>query len=103
MNVIDCVMIRDELEMARSPVPRARGLRRPHVVVESPFTHRGDPKPQYFGDALAAGRFAQWKDKISLRNAGDLPATSATVAPRARPAGRGTSPLSEQMNLPMTT
>lgn len=56
-------MLRDELDMLEcrlreldgSPVYR-------HVLVESPVTHRGVPKPLYYADNRE--RFAPWADRI---------------------------------------
>lgn len=63
MRIYDCCMYRGEADMLEfrltelddSPVYR-------HVIVESPVTHRGDPKPLYFMQQM--NRFAPWMDRI---------------------------------------
>jgi hypothetical protein len=59
----DCFMLSDELDMLElrltelQEYPDVR-----HVLVESPQTHQGDPKPLYYRDF--ASRFACWQERI---------------------------------------
>jgi beta-1,4-mannosyl-glycoprotein beta-1,4-N-acetylglucosaminyltransferase len=65
MSVIDAFMIFDELDMADLRFHVLDPVVDMFVVVESGVTHSGLPKPRYFGDALDAGRFAEFAHKIA--------------------------------------
>jgi len=43
------------------------------VFSEATTTYAGNPKPLYLTDALAAGRFAEWADKITVVVVDDAP------------------------------
>lgn len=63
-KVFDCCMVFNELEMFDLRLNILNGAVDYHIIVESGMTHSGHPKPRYFGDALEAGRFAEFADKI---------------------------------------
>ena len=63
MTVWSPVMFRDEADMLRCRLETLAPYGVRTVVVESPVTHRGVPKPLYFGEH--AGEFAQWADLIT--------------------------------------
>lgn len=63
-KVFDCFMFHSELDMAELRFNILKDAVDYHVVVESGMTHSGQPKARIFGDALEAGRFAEFEDKI---------------------------------------
>jgi Glycosyltransferase family 17 len=67
----DCIMLRDELEMLECRLRELDGKVWRHVIVESPRTHRGDPKPLHYMDNRE--RFAPWADRI-VHIVADVPA-----------------------------
>jgi len=56
------VMFRDELDMLRFRLEATQDWDARHVIVESPVTHRGVPKPLWYQEN--ATRFALWADRI---------------------------------------
>jgi Glycosyltransferase family 17 len=69
--IIDTFMFRDELDMLECRLRELDGLVDRHVLVESPVTHRGDPKPLYYSENR--DRFAAWAHRIVHVVAADLP------------------------------
>ncbi len=67
----DCIMVRDELDMLQMRLEELAGYDARHVIVESPVTHQGVPKPLHF--AGNRERFAPWADRIVHIVAEDLP------------------------------
>jgi hypothetical protein len=67
----DCFMFRDELDMLEVRLHDLDGRVDAHVLVESPVTHRGDPKPLHYQENR--DRFAPWAGKIIHVAANDLP------------------------------
>ena len=63
MRRFDCFMFRDELDMLEMRLHELDGQVDRHVIVESPFTHRGIAKPLVF-DANKE-RFRPWLDRIT--------------------------------------
>lgn len=61
-RVWDCIMLRDELDMLECRLRELAGRVHKTVLVESPVTHRGDPKPLHYTDNRE--RFAPWADRI---------------------------------------
>jgi hypothetical protein len=64
-------MLRDELAMLQMRCEEMADYDVRHVVVESPVTHQGSPKPLYFAENKE--RFASWAGRISHIVADDLP------------------------------
>ena len=69
-KVWDCVMLNGELDMLECRLRELPQVWR-HVIVESPVTHRGGPKPLHY--AANRERFAAWADRIIHVVAGGLP------------------------------
>ncbi len=63
--LLDAFPVFDELDVLELRFREASGLVDRFLVVESELTFAGKPKPLYFGDALAAGRFAAWRNRIT--------------------------------------
>ena len=59
----DCFMFRDELDMLEMRLHELDGKVDRHVIVESPFTHRGIAKPLVFH--ANKERFRPWLDRIT--------------------------------------
>jgi hypothetical protein len=55
-------MFRDELDMLQCRLEATQDWDVRHIIVESPVTHRGVPKPLYYG--RDAGAFEPWQDQI---------------------------------------
>lgn len=55
-------MMRDELDMLQLRLEELNDIVYKHVLVESPVTHRGVPKPLFFEENKE--RFSPWLDKI---------------------------------------
>jgi hypothetical protein len=68
--IFDCFMFRDELDMLEVRLREYENQDVRHVLVESPVTHRGDPKPLHYGENRE--RFAPWADRIVHVVAGGL-------------------------------
>ncbi len=64
-------MVRDELDMLQMRLEELADYDVRHVVVESPVTHQGVPKPLYFTEGRE--RFAPWAHRIIHIVADDLP------------------------------
>lgn len=69
--IFDCVMFRDELDMLQMRLEELADYDARHVVVESPVTHQGHPKPLHFAENKE--RFAPWAGRIIHIVADDLP------------------------------
>jgi hypothetical protein len=63
--LLDAFPVFDELDVLELRFREASGLVDRFLVVEAELTFTGKPKPLYFGDALAAGRFTAWRDRIT--------------------------------------
>ncbi len=63
MKVIDVFMFRDEIQMLRGRFEELDSVVARHVLVESPATHRGDPKPLWYAENKAW--YSAWEDKIT--------------------------------------
>lgn len=63
-KVFDCFMFHSELDMAELRFNILKDAVDYHVVIESGQTHSGQPKARIFGDALEAGCFAEFEDRI---------------------------------------
>lgn len=70
-RIWDTFMLRDELDMLECRLRELEGTVYRHVIVESPVSHRGDPKPLAFS-AVGRERFARWADRI-IHVVADLP------------------------------
>lgn len=62
-RVFETFMIRDELDMLEVKLEEHDPFVDRWIIVESPVTHRGDPKPMHLLQNIE--RFAPWKDKIT--------------------------------------
>lgn len=60
--IYDTFMFNNELPMLECRLRELEGLVDRHVLVESPVTHRGEPKPLYYTEYK--DRFARWHDRI---------------------------------------
>jgi Glycosyltransferase family 17 len=58
-----CCMLKDELDVLEFRLNELDGKVDRHIVIESPVTHRGVPKPLHFAEHAA--RFAPWLDQIT--------------------------------------
>lgn len=63
-KIYDTFMIFNELDMADLRFHVLNPVVDMFIVVESGMTHSGNPKPRVFGDALDAGYFSEFADKI---------------------------------------
>jgi Glycosyltransferase family 17 len=61
--LLDVFMYRDEADVLEMRLREFEDLDVHHVLVESPVSHRGEPKPLHFAEN--AGRFAPWKDRVT--------------------------------------
>ncbi len=73
-RLFDVFMFRDELDMLECRLRELEKWDLTHILVESPVTHRGDPKPLAY--AVSQERYARWADRIIHVVAGDLPGTA---------------------------
>jgi hypothetical protein len=60
--IYDCFPFYNELTLLEMRLRELDGFVDKHILVESPTTHSGKPKPLWFDDNKE--RFAAWKDKI---------------------------------------
>jgi len=70
-RVIDCFMLRDELDMLEGRFRELDPIVDSFVLVEAPVDHKGNPKPLHFAEN--ADRFEPWAHKIVHVVADGLP------------------------------
>jgi Glycosyltransferase family 17 len=59
----DVFLFGDEIEMLECRLMEAENQKVRHVLIEAPYTHRGEPKPLYYAENKS--RFAHWADRIT--------------------------------------
>ena len=84
MPVIDFVPFGYDLDLFEIRMLESYDVVDVFVVYESPFTQRGVPKPLYFNESLATGRWDRFKDKIV-----HFIADGSVLAGKAAEAGTG--------------
>jgi len=77
MTVFDCFMASDELDILELRLHELAGVVDQFLFVEALETFTGQPKPPYVGDAMQAGRFAEWGDRLAGVTYHQLPPGSA--------------------------
>jgi beta-1,4-mannosyl-glycoprotein beta-1,4-N-acetylglucosaminyltransferase len=77
MNVFDCCMFFNELDMLDLRFNVLNDVVDYFVVVESGMTHSGQPKPYTFWDAYEAGRYDAFKDKLIYARLPELQGANA--------------------------
>lgn len=70
-RIVDTFLYHDEADMLECRLTEIGDIVDHVVVVESPVTFQGRPKPLYFAEQ--AERFAPWLDKITVVTGGDMP------------------------------
>ena len=62
--IIDFVPLGYDLDMLEIRLLETYDVVTLFVIYEIPFTHRGIPKPLYFNESVATGRWDRFMDKI---------------------------------------
>ena len=70
--IYDGCMVHSELDMLELRLTALSPVVDRFIVVESSLTHSGQPKPLYVTEALKAGRFDAYRDRLTVAVATDL-------------------------------
>jgi beta-1,4-mannosyl-glycoprotein beta-1,4-N-acetylglucosaminyltransferase len=64
MAIIEAVLFNNELELLDARFHEGDGFVDQWVIIESPVTFTGEPKPLHFNEAASLGRFRNYMDRV---------------------------------------